>query len=147
MPMSEWDFKVLNLFIKNENLDITISKGWRNYSRHVQNRQVPVFDIKDRRSLSVLLKKIHALNAARAPEDRIIVRVAAGGRKDVDDEYSQSYSVHGAVDTDAMFRLTGEEFTAISRVGKSNSVVIGASVQVGEMSHHIYDHYQLVISV
>lgn len=113
-------------------------KGWRNFSRNVNLPDATVLRIKTISVLQTIMRTVYELNANKQPNERVTVRVAAGGRED--DKWSKSYSFTPGVEADIVIQLVGNEFRQIQTVDKEHHVYrLGASLQIGEVDKHLYD--------
>lgn len=142
MPITPFEKNALLNIISNgrhhEHLKHKI--GWHNYTHSENKPDAIVISVKSVEGLQQLMRTIHELNAGKTNTTRITVRVAAGGRKvNGDREHSQSYSFSPVVPADIILELTGKAFSRVERVDPdSNRVIVGGSVQVGELDRILY---------
>jgi hypothetical protein len=146
MSLSAEDKKKLSRFlaspIMNDQSQI-IRGGFKNYMNTQTVADAIVVNIETKMALHTFMCEIQALNKNKNPEDRIIVRAAAGGNHE--DPHSASYSATTCTSADIVLRLTGSEFHAISRMKDSNIMRVGASVQIGELDKQLYNKHQLAL--
>ncbi len=142
MPLTQTEHgRIINLIKRNPHVEH--KKGWGNFSRNIHLPDALVLKVGNVASLQEMMTEIFDLNNRKEISDRIIVRVAAGGRGD---KYSQSYSFTAGSEADIVLQLTGDEFRQIRVVDKDNCVVsIGASVQIGEADQKLYDTFNMVM--
>ena len=145
MSLSAEDKKTLKRFLTSSVMqnNVSTSLGFKNFMLTQQQADAIVVNVESKAALSALMLQIQALNKNKLPEDRIIVRAAAGGRKDA--EYSASYSATHCASADIVVRLTGDAFTHLSRLPNSNVVRVGASLQIGELDQSLYEKHALVL--
>ncbi len=143
MPLTHINRKYLLEFIHQNKLHIKAKEGWENFSQNLRQPKALVLDIEDVESLQKLVKEIYSLNEEpEDPNDRILYRVAAGGR---DIPYSESFSLTPGAEADIVFRLTGEEFHYLEETENEKVVRVGASMQIGELDEKLYHHYNLIL--
>lgn len=122
-------------------LGIHVEEGWKNFSENLNASHAIVLDIDSVSSLQTLVRMVHDLNLKKAPNDRILLRAAAGGRKQ---EYSDSYSFTAGAEGDVIVRLVGKEFRTISKTDDNDNVMrVGGSIQIGELDKKLYEKYNL----
>jgi hypothetical protein len=144
MSLTPEDKKKLTLLIKTVLKDhATMSWGFTNNMGTVRQADALVVNVESKIALSALLIKVQALNETKKPEERIILRVAAGGRTDT--EGSACYSATQASNADIVVRLVGPEFTRVIPQREENVVRAGASLQIGELDKILLDKHRLVL--
>lgn len=144
MSLTSDEIKTLNKFLKSPimNDQSRSSTGWKNFTDTQRQKDAIVIDIDNRQALSALMILIHALNQKKNPQERIVMRAAAGGRNI---SYSDSYSASNVVNSDIVIRLTGDEFTKIRQNKNSNIVTVGPSLQIGELDKALFENHGLVL--
>lgn len=145
MSLSAVDKKKLSRFLTSRIMhdQVTVEFGWENYMLTAKQKDAVIINVSSRMALHSLMKELSALNKNKKPEERIVVRAAAGGRKHA--KNSASYSATNVVNADIVIRLTGDDFANITRRGNSNMVRIGASAQIGEIDETLYNKHGLVL--
>jgi hypothetical protein len=144
MSLSAEDKIKLSRFLKSPIMNDQsheLKNGFKNFMSTQTKHDAMVIDIENKMALHTFMCVIQALNKNKKPEERIIVRVAAGGRKNI--AHSASYSATSCAIADVVLHLTGNEFTNISRMKNSNVVRVGASVQIGELDKELYHKHHL----
>lgn len=144
MSLSQDDIKELNRLINSVLLknQVKVSRHWRNFMHNQQQHDAVVLDIQNREALQTLMKFLHARNQKKSADERIVVRAAAGGRKDI--RNSESYSATGIVKADIIIRLTGPDFTLV-QPQKDHVVRVGGSMQIGELDEYLYEKLGMVM--
>lgn len=124
---------------------------WKNFCENLNNSTAWVVDFSDEESVARFMAKIDELNAQKAPADRIIVRLAAGGKEGHDLEtlkYSDSYSISDGVTetskpTDIIVRLPG--FQKIEMVeGVDDIICVGAGVQIRDLDNVMLNKFHKI---
>lgn len=144
MSLSAEEIKNLLRFLDSSVMEghTTHKTGFKNFMNTQRVGDAIVVDIESKIALSALLIKIQAMNKNKNPEERVVLRVAAGGRKDTKDkEYSASYSATACTSADIVVRLTGDDFTKLSRIDDSNVVRAGTSLQIGELDKLLFEKF------
>lgn len=127
-------------------LQIKWHKGWQNFSRTRKLPQTLVLDIPNHEALQALIKKINVFNQTRTPKSKITYRAAAGGEKQhAAENYSESFSFSPCAEADVILRLTGPEFENIKVDVETETVKVGAGIQVGYLDKVLYEQHRLVL--
>lgn len=144
MSLSADDKLKLTRFLSSNIMrdQVTVRHGWENFMKTQAQHDAIVIDVENRMALYSLLGEINALNQDKNPEERIILRAAAGGKNK--SGYSESFSAPSVVNADIIVRLTGKTFSKISRL-ENNIVRVGASMQIGEIDKFLYEKFQLTM--
>lgn len=144
MSLSQDDKEKLRLLIESILLNgkVKVSNGWSNFMRDQQQHDAIIMDIADIEALQSLMKFLHHRNKNKSPEERIVVRAAAGGRNL--NIYSDSYSATQIAKADIIIRLTGKAFTQAQPL-ENHVVRAGASMQIGELDKHLYEKLGMVM--
>lgn len=142
MSLTTEDKKKLSTFLTSSAMrdQVTVSNSWQNFMQTQKQSDAIVINIKSAQAVSKLLATIHEINKGKSADQRIIVRAAAGGKSD---SYSSSYSATSVVNSDLVIRLTGDEFSNITRIDNTNNVRVGASMQIGPLDKALYDKFNL----
>lgn len=145
MALSAEDKQKLARFFKSAlmNEEATTTTGFKNFMHTQEQDDAIVVNIQTRAALQTLMCEIQALNKNKKPEERIIVRAAAGG--DYKDPHSASYSATNVANADIIIRLTGREFKKLVPTSTPNSMRVGASLQIGELDQMLYEKFKLVL--
>lgn len=144
MSLSSEDILKLESFFKKSfaNHKTQHQKGFQNFMGTQTNPNAFVVDVKNRKALQELMCEIQALNRNKNPQDRILIRAAAGGNEG---QYSASYSATDVTNADIVVRLVGNEFKSIEPIKNTNRVRVGASIQIGELDTKLYEQHKLVL--
>ncbi|VVC77246.1 putative xylitol oxidase [Aquicella siphonis] len=140
MPITEREMEMMADLAKNHG--IRVQQGWKNFSENLNVAQAMVLDIDDVSSLQAVIRLIHKLNQDKKPDERILLRAAAGGRNE---EYSESFSFTPGAEGDVIVRLVGKEFRRIRKTSDDKIMSVGASVQIGELDKKLYEKYDLAL--
>lgn len=141
MPLSKDDRDNIAKLAHKSNIKSHI--GWSNFTHSNQLPEALVLDIEEVDSIPLILDKINRMNSDLKPENRIILRVAAGGNQD---EYSQSFSFSPCVEADIVLRLVGSEFQKIKVIDEEKNIVqVSAGVQIGALNKILYEKHNLVL--
>ena len=132
----------LNTTLKNQ---ATHSDGFTNFMDTQHVGHALVINVENKEALKALLLQIQAMNKLKNPEDRILLRVAAGGREDIKKPYSASFSATACTSADVVVRLTGQEFRNLKRIANSDTVRVGPSMQIGELNKALYEKEKLAL--
>ncbi len=127
---------------------ITAQTGFKNFTQNVIERDAVVLDIENRESLKQVLAYINAINKDKPATETVVLRAAAGGKKELghEKEYSQSFSLTPCASGDVIVRLVGPEFQKIEVLDKEKNLVqVGAGVQIGDLDHALYDEHKLCL--
>lgn len=119
---------------------IKVKEGWTNFSENLNSPNTIVLDIEDVKSLQAVVAHVHDINQLKNPNERILLRAAAGGRNQ---EYSESFSFTRGAEADVIVRLVGKEFREIKETSSKNIMSVGASIQIGELDKELYENHNL----
>ncbi len=120
--------------------------GFQNFTHNVVLPNAIVLDIEKKEQLQQLIIYINDFNKDKPLEEKITLRVAAGGQKDFGHtkKYSESFSLTPCAEGDVIVRLTGAEFQKIKVIDKEKNIVrVGASVQIGDLDNKLYHEHDL----
>jgi hypothetical protein len=121
--------------------------GFKNFTQNVSIPDAMVLEVSTTTELQQIVRKVNELNKS-SPSEKIILRVAAGGRRQgvEHNEYSQSFSMTPCAAGNVIVRLVGEEFHQMNMVKDAKNVVrVGANVQVGELDKALYKTHHLTL--
>lgn len=143
MTISQNEIESIKKFIGKNSLSAKIcAGGFRNFTGSVSLPEALVIDIETTTVLAAILSRVNEDNQKKSNE-RIVLRVAAGGRSDI--RHSESWSMSPCCAADIIIRLTGKEFCQLE-VLDNNMVRAGASLQIGETDRRLYNEYGLTLS-
>lgn len=142
MSLSAHAKKALIKFVKEKKLAITSHYGFKNFTKSINLAHALVFDVKDVPSLIKLIQQIYFINKKLPVDEKLVMRVAAGGRK----PHETSYSFNEAVEAHLIIRLVGDEFRAISKTEQTDVIQVGASVKIGQLEKTLYEKHDLALS-
>ncbi len=145
MSLSAEDKKKISRFLTSHIMhdQVTVEFGWKNFMLTAKQQDAVVINISSRMALHSLMRELNKLNESKKPEERIVVRAAAGGRKQASN--SASYSATNVVNADIVIRLTGPDFANIHRTSNPNIMRVGASAQIGEIDKTLYEKFGLTL--
>ena len=143
MPIEQMDIADIESLIKK--LTIQSHHGFENFTDSVNLPNALVLDIDNVATLQQVMKAIYQLNQTKSSKERIIVRTAAGGREDISE--SHSYSFSPCTEADIILRLTGKEFLQIENlsINQDKRVKVGPSLQIGELDKKLYEEHDLTL--
>lgn len=143
MPLSVEQKSELIKLAKSHSIQHHI--GFKNFTQNVQVPDAIVLEVKTSSELQHIVRRVNELNKS-CPSEKIVLRVAAGGRRDgvAHNEYSQSFSMTPCTAGNVIVRLVGNEFHQVELVKNEKNVVrVGANVQVGELDRMLYEKHHL----
>jgi hypothetical protein len=120
--------------------------GFQNFTHNVVLPNAIVLDIENEEQLQQLIVHINNINKDESFEEKITLRVAAGGQKEFGHakKYSESFSLTPCAEGDVIVRLIGAEFQKIEVLDKEKNIVrVGASVQIGDLDNTLYHEHKL----
>jgi hypothetical protein len=128
------------LSINTMHSNTSVKNGWQNFMNTQQQADAIVIDVNNTQALQTLMQFFHSANQQKLPDERIIIRAAAGGHHS---QYSASFSATSVANADIIIRLTGNEFKKVTRHDHSNLIRTGTSIQIGELDKFLYENFEL----
>jgi len=141
MPLSKKDKASLLTFLEESN--ISHETGFSNFTQNINQPDALVLKIHHEKEIQKLICFINTLNQNKNFENKITVRVAAGGLLDI---YSDSFSFTPCCSADIILHLMGKEFQKVEYIDHEKNIVrVGASVQMGDLEDTLYNKFSLCI--
>lgn len=141
MPLSPSE-RALFIELADKN-KISLMTGWENFSKNQQQPEALVFDITNVKEIQTILAKTNTLNQEKKPQDKLTIRVAAGGFAT---PYSESFSFTSCVPADIILQLTHKKFQDVSLLNEKKHIVkVGPAIQIGELDKILYEKYKLCL--
>jgi hypothetical protein len=122
---------------------IVSSLGWTNFSENVALPDAVVLQIETEEQVIAVVKALYAINEKKDAKEKILYRPLSGGKNQ---KYSKSFSLTKCGEADVIFNLVGKEFETIKVIDEENHLVmVGPSIQVGELDKRLYYDHELML--